>query len=95
LNVYYSVFDPEEKKVADCGSERDAIFLIHSRNKIRDGHYYQFNPLPGEIVDINNINQLPTNNIVVHINDSESWVEVGGQKLPMQQKEPFNPEFSN
>lgn len=53
MNGYYSVFNPDKNKIADCGSERDALFLVHSRNSIWDGHYYQFNPLPGEIVDVN------------------------------------------
>ena len=52
MNGYYSVFDSENKKIADCGSERDAVFLIHSRNKQSDGHYYQFNPYPGDIIDM-------------------------------------------
>ena len=53
MNGYYSVFNPDSKKIADCGSERDALFLIHSRNKTWDGHYYTFNPLPGDIIDVN------------------------------------------
>ena len=26
MNGYYSVFDPDGKKIADCGAERDALF---------------------------------------------------------------------
>lgn len=52
MNGYYSVFNPNGEKIADCGAERDATFLMHSRNKTWDGHYYQFNPLPGDIVDV-------------------------------------------
>ena len=87
------MYNPEDKKIADCGSERDAIFLIHSRNKTMDGHYYKFNPLPGDIVDVTNINQLPTTDIIINMNGGVggSWIEVGGQQLPMQQQEPFNP----
>jgi hypothetical protein len=55
LNGYYSVFDPDGKKIADCGQERDAVNLIGSRrNRTWDGHYYQFNPLPGDIIDVTN-----------------------------------------
>ena len=46
MNGYYSVFNPDGDKIADCGAERDALFLIHSRNKSWDGHYYTFNPRP-------------------------------------------------
>ena len=60
MNGYYSVFDPDGEKIADCGGERDATFLIHCRNKTWDGHYYQFNPFPGDIIDINSTKQLPT-----------------------------------
>ena len=45
-------FHPTGKKIADCGAERDATFLIHSRNQTWDGHYYTFNPHPGDIVDV-------------------------------------------
>ena len=44
MNGYYSVFDPDGKKIADCGIERDAVNLMHSRNKYWDGHYFTFNP---------------------------------------------------
>ena len=52
MRGYYSVFDPDGKKIADCGKERDAVFLMHSRNKTWDGHYFTFNPLPGDIVAV-------------------------------------------
>ena len=106
MNGYYSVFDPEKNKIADCGAERDAIFLIHSRNRTWDGHYYTFNPLPGDIVDVASTKQLPTRDIVVNMDggvggswDEVEYVEINGQKLPTQQKlpqncqEPFIPEF--
>ena len=97
MNGYYSVFDPEKNKIADCGAERDAIFLIHSRNRTWDGHYYTFNPLPGDIVDVSSGKQLPTRDIVVNMDggvggswEEVEYVEVGGQKLPTQQKLPQN-----
>ena len=49
MNGYYSVFDPAGKKIADCGSLRDATNLICMRG---EGHYYQFNPYLGTIVDM-------------------------------------------
>ena len=69
MNGYYSVFDPNGKKIADCGIERDAVNLMHTRNKYWDGHYFvfTFNPLPGDIIDVSNGKQLPgrTRDIVV------------------------------
>ena len=32
MNGYYSVFDPDGKKIADCGIETDAVNLMHTRN---------------------------------------------------------------
>jgi len=70
---YYSVFNPRGEKIADCGIERDAVNLMHSRNKNWDGHYFQYNPLPGVIVDIGS-KELPyvpvrsiTDDIVVNM----------------------------
>ena len=84
MNGYYSVFDPDGKKIADCGIERDAVNLMHSRNKYWDGHYFTFNPLPGDIVDVSPGKQLPTHDIIVVEKDVEH-IEVGGQKIPIQQ----------
>ena len=67
MNGYYSVFDPDGKKIADCGIERDAVNLMHTRNKYWDGHYFTFNPLPGDIIDVSNGKQLPTRDIVVNM----------------------------
>ena len=92
MRGYYSVFDPDGKKIADCGAERDALFLIHSRNRTWDGHYYTFVPLPGDIIDVTSAKQLPTKDIVVNMDGGVggSWeevpyIEVGGQKLQIQQ----------
>ena len=94
MNGYYSVFDPDGKKIADCGQERDAVNLIGSRNRTWDGHYYQFNPLPGDIVDVTSGKQLPTNDIVVNMDGGVggSWqevevqyAEIGGQRIALQQ----------
>ena len=92
MNGYYSVFNPDSKKIADCGSERDALFLIHSRNKTWDGHYYTFNPLPGDIIDVNTSYQLPTTDIVVNMDGGVggSWREIS---LPENSQEPFIPDF--
>ena len=99
MNGYYSVFDPDGKKIADCGIERDAVNLIGMRNRRWDGHYYTFIPLPGDIVDVSN-KQLPTRDIVVNMDGGVggSWkevdyIDVNGQKLPMNQAEPFIPNF--
>ena len=92
MHGYYSVFNPDSKKIADCGSERDALFLIHSRNKTWDGHYYTFNPLPGDIIDVNTSYQLPTADIVVNMDGGVggSWREIS---LPENSQEPFIPDF--
>ena len=65
------------------------------RNRRWDGHYFTFNPLPGDIVDVSQNKQLPTTDIVVNMDGGVggSWFEVKGQKLPMQQQEPFIPDF--
>ena len=93
MRGYYSVFKPDRKKIADCGIERDAVNLMHTRNKYWDGHYFTFNPLPGDIVDVTN-KQLPTNDIVVNMDGGVggSWkevnyIEINGQKLELQQSE--------
>ena len=106
MRGYYSVFDPDGKKIADCGQEKDAVNLIGSRNRRWDGHYYQFNPLPGDIIDVSEGKQLPTRDIVVNMDGGVggSWkeveyIDVNGQRLDVQQKlpqseqEPFIPNF--
>jgi len=42
LNDYYSVFNPRGEKIADCGSEKDAVNLLGMRNRRWEGHYYSF-----------------------------------------------------
>ena len=64
MNGYYSVFHPSGKKIADCGSLRDATTLVGMRG---EGHYYQFTPYPGDIVDVSSNKQLPTRDIVVNM----------------------------
>ena len=90
----YSVFNPRGEKIADCGWERDAINLIGMRNRRWDGHYYQFTPLPGDIVDVSN-KQLPTTDIVVNMDGGVggSWkeveyIDINGQSIPIQQLPP-------
>ena len=84
MNGYYSVFNPNGAKIADCGQERDATFLIHSRNKSWDGHYYQFNPLPGDIIDVSPNKQLPTHDIVINMDGGVggSWEVKYDEQLP-------------
>ena len=103
---FWSVYDSTGKKIADCGWERDAVNLMHTRNKYWDGHYFTFNPLPGDIVDVSPRKQLPTNDIVVNMDGGVggSWkevdyIEVNGQRvdvqqqLPQSEQEPFIPDF--
>ena len=42
MNGYYSVFDPTGKKIADCGSIKDAVNLIGTRG---DGHSVSYTHL--------------------------------------------------
>jgi len=90
----YSVFNPRGEKIADCGIERDAVNLIGMRNARWDGHYYQFTPLPGDIIDVSN-KQLPTKDIVVNMDGGVggSWkevdyIEINGQTISLQQPPP-------
>jgi hypothetical protein len=80
MRGYYSVFNPRGEKIADCGIERDAVTLIHSRNARWDGHYYTFIPLPGDIVDVTPGKQLPTHDIVVNMDGGVggSWTVDNG-----------------
>jgi len=95
LNGYYSVFNPRGEKIADCGAERDAVNLLNMRNRRWEGHYYSFIPLPGDIVDVNLRNQLPTRDIVVNMDGGVggSWEEVVINELPQNCQEPFIPDF--
>ena len=90
MNGYYSVFNPRGEKIADCGGLRDAVTLVGSRNSRWDGHYYQFNPLPGDIINVTNNKQLPTNDIVVNMDGGVggSWT-VESPQLNQNQQQPF------
>ena len=75
MNGFYSVFAPGGKKIADCGSLQDATTLVAMKG---DGHYYQFTPFPGDIIDVSFGNQLPTRDIVVNMDGGVggSWTEI-------------------
>ena len=90
---YYSVFNPRGEKIADCGIERDAVNLMHSRNKNWDGHYFQYNPLPGVIVDVEPAKQLPTHDIVVNMDGGVggSWKVESVPVLEENDGEIFSP----
>ena len=92
MNGYYSVFNPKGEKIADCGQERDATFLIHSRNKSWDGHYYQFNPLPGDIINVSPAKQLPTHDIVINMDGGVggSWEVKYAEQLPKSDSKPID-----
>ena len=93
MNGYYSVFDPTGKKIADCGSIKDAVNLIGTRS---DGHYYQFKPIY-ETVEVKLLERpkLPTKDIVVNMDGGVggSWKEVVIEQLPENYQEPFIPDF--
>ena len=92
MNGYYSVFNPNGEKIADCGQERDATFLIHSRNKSWDGHYYQFNPLPGDIINVSPAKQLPTHDIVINMDGGVggSWEVKYNEQLSKSDSKPID-----
>jgi hypothetical protein len=75
MNGFYSVFKPGGKKIADCGSLQDATTLVAMKG---DGHYYQFTPYPGDIIDVSFGKQLPTRDIVVNMDGGVggSWEEI-------------------
>ena len=83
MNGYYSVFNPRGEKIADCGSQKDAINLIGMRNARWEGHCYMFNPLPGDIIDVSSAKQLPTSDIVVNMDGGVggSWKEVSDKEF--------------
>lgn len=94
MRGYYSVFDPDGKKIADCGAIKDAVNLIGTRG---DGHYYQFNPIY-ETVEVQLLERpkLPTKDIIVNMDggvggswkvEEPEYIEVQGQKLQIQQSE--------
>jgi len=80
MNGFYSVFASGGKKVADCGSLQDATTLVGMRG---EGHYYQFTPYPGDIVDVSSSKQLPTRDIVVNMDGGigGSWMEVSEEEF--------------
>ena len=95
MNGYYSVFDPTGKKIADCGSIKDAVNLLRTRG---DGHYYQFNPIYETVeVQLSERPKLPTRDIVVNMDGGVggSWkeveyIEVEGQQLPQSNTNPID-----
>ena len=67
--IYYTVYDSNGKKVADCGNERDAKFLANSRKGT-----YKTNRLEWkETVTIEPLNdkELPTNDVVPQSNTTD------------------------
>ena len=95
MRGYYSVFDPDGKKIADCGSIKDAVNLLRTRG---DGHYYQFNPIYETVeVQLSERPKLPTRDIVVNMDGGVggSWkeveyIEVEGQQLPQSNTNPID-----
>ena len=83
MNGIYSVFNPRNEKIADCGWERDAVNLMNMRNARWEGHYYQFTPLPGDIINVTPVKQLPTKDIIVNMDGGVggSWKEVEVQSI--------------
>ena len=92
MKGFYSVFNPRGEKIADCGAEKDALTLLHSRNARWEGHYYTFIPLPGDIVDVTLNNQLPTSGIVINMDGGVggSWEQVEYDKLPESNENPLD-----
>ena len=49
MKGYYSVFRPDDTKLADYGAQRDAEMLVGMRG---EGFYYKFTPYLGDIIDV-------------------------------------------
>ena len=83
MNGIYSVFNPRNEKIADCGWKREAVNLMNMRNARWEGHYYQFTPLPGDIINVTPAKQLPTKDIIVNMDGGVggSWKEVEVQSI--------------
>jgi hypothetical protein len=64
MNGFYSIFNSFGKKILDCGSLQDATTLVAMKGQ---GHYYQFTPYLGDIVDVSLGKQLPTRDIVINM----------------------------
>ena len=104
MNGYYSVFNPRGEKIADCGNQKDAVNLLNMRNNRWDGHYYMFNPLPGDIINVSSGKQLPTRDIVVNMDGGVGGSWKGGsdeefdelfdfskqKQLPENQQQPLD-----
>jgi|TARA_B100000085_G_scaffold147503_4_gene134264 hypothetical protein len=71
--IYYSVYDSEGKKVADCGAERDAKFLAESRK----GTYRT-----------NRLEYKETVTIEPLDNKKLTTIKIGGQEIQIQQHLP-------
>ena len=63
---------------------------MQTRNKYWDGHYFTFNPLPGDIIDVSNPKQLPTHDIIVNMDGGVggSW-KVQNLELMENEQQPF------
>jgi hypothetical protein len=81
--IYYTVFDANGKKIADCGNEKDAKWL----SDCHDGTY-----------KTNRLDWYETVDVKLSRLDLPS-IGIGGQELPVQQKLPesqteiFIPDF--
>ena len=96
--IYYSVYDRDGNKIADCGSEKDAKWLAEVRNGT-----YRSNRLDwGRTIDMATIDdqyahhfgepkELPTSDIVVNMDGGVggSW-EVQTPVLEENLQQPFN-----
>ena len=49
MKGYYSVYRPDDTKLADCGAQRDAEMLVGTRG---EGFYYKFTPYLGDIIEV-------------------------------------------
>ena len=89
--IYYTVYDGDGKKIADCGSESDAKWL----SDIRKGTYRTNRLEWTRTIDmVMDIRELPTSDIVVNMDGGVggSWrevetIEIKGQKLHLQQSD--------
>ena len=85
--IYYTVYDGDGKKIADCGSESDAKWL----SDIRKGTYRTNRLDWGRTIDmVMDIRELPTSDIVVNMDGGVggSW-KVEPLTLENNSQKPF------
>ena len=80
------------KKLPTVVRKRCTLILCILETNTWDGHYYQFNPLPGDIINVSPAKQLPTHDIVVNMDGGVggSWEVKYNEQLPKSDSKPID-----